>query len=100
MAQKSAWEALTNPQPSEHQLFIVFVAQLCVRRYSENTVPNDLDISHLLTVLARWGYADSKNMRALSRTAYGRVVADIRETWEIIRQDKARLWQAKNPKRK
>lgn len=79
-----AYEALTNPNPSNRQFLVRFIAERAIRRISPpNTVQKD-DIWYLICILQRWGFITGEDMPALSRKTLGGLVQDAYDAAKIL----------------
>jgi len=85
MGIKRAYDALTNPKPSERQFLIWFMAsRLAAKRGVKSPIIKIEAIYHMFAILLRWGFINGENMPNLSRDAVGNLCEDVKDAWHII----------------
>jgi len=79
MGAKKAWEALTNPKPTNRDELVLWLADRVIKRfrYRSPMAVKEQDVWWLLVVLARWGWLTRREMPSISRHAMGDLVRDI-----------------------
>lgn len=89
MGTNNAWQALTNPDPTEREKLLLFLVDCAQKRFdyrSAGEIKAD-DVWYLLCILYRWDFLTSDNTSSMGRKALGGIVKDVIDMAAIIQRE-------------
>lgn len=87
MAILSAYDILTDPNPTARGKLVVFLAEWCARRIKQRRYPKKDDVWYVVAIAMRWGAITRQEMPNFSRSAIGQLVEDVYAVWTIKIQE-------------
>jgi len=82
-----ALDTLTNPNPSERQHLVKFLAERCKLRAKNNFSPRIDDCWYIIAIALRWQAITGQEQPNLGRLALGKLAQDIFDTWTVLVQN-------------